>query len=425
MTAKQKIEVKKGEKETRERAIKKRINEILGLDESATTAEIRTERDSLMTESRAVSDAIDELETQRKAAILAAPETETRGTVMDSETRERVELRSKSSVVNYLRAAVEMRSVKDAEADYNASLGMGSDQFPLEMLAPPEVRQTTDTDTMANQGSWLDRLFEATAAGHIGVTFNSVGPGVASFPVTTAGATAEQQAKSEAASAAAWTVSVSELKPKRNAVHAIFSIEDAARIGPGLEDALQRDLRMALVEGIDRAIFKGDSTPTGTDADIVGFQSAGISENTLTQANKIKGDKILELLAAYINGKHAVSPEDLRIVASVGTNVLWLTKLQAAAVDNMTIAQFLSASGISWTTRGAIDTATSNGDFGAYIGLGVGIEGAAVAAVWENASLVRDPYSGASKGEVGLVLNTLWDFAIPRTSNFKRLKYVT
>ena len=410
MTTRQKIELRLSE-------VRSRLNEISGFEGEARTAEIGTEQDTLTTE-------FGELETRFQAATIADPTTETRGVAIDSETRERIELRSKSSVVNYVRAAVEMRSVKEAEQDFNESLGMGADQFPLEMLAP-EARQTTDSDTMANQGSWLDRLFEATAAEHIGVTFNSVGPGVASFPVTSAGATAEQQAKSEAASAAAWTISVSELRPKRNAVHAIFSIEDAARIGPGLEDAVQRDLRLALVEGIDRAIFKGDSGPSGTVSDIVGFQTAGVTENTLTQSNKIKGDKILELLAAYIDGKHAVSPEDLRIVASVGTNVLWLTKLQAAAVDNMTIAQFLSASGISWTTRGGIDTATSNGDFGAYIGLGVGIEGAGVAAVWENASLIRDPYSGASKGEVGIVLNTLWDFAVPRTGSFKRLKYVT
>ncbi len=122
---------------------------------------------------------------------------------------------------------------------------------------------------------------------------------------------------------------------------------------------------------------------------------AGITENTLTQSNKPKGDKILELLAGYIDGKHAVSPADLRIVASVGTNVLWMTKLQAATVDNMTVAQFLRASGISWTTRGGIDTNTSNGDFGAYIGLAQGIAGAAVKPLYGNllGSLVRDPFS--------------------------------
>ena len=59
--------------------------------------------------------------------------------------------------------------------------------------------------------------------------------------------------------------------------------------------------------------------PSGTGADIVGLQSAGIGESTLTQANKIKGDKILELFAAFIDGQHANAPGDVRIVTSVGS----------------------------------------------------------------------------------------------------------
>ena len=317
-----------------------------------------------------------------------------------------------------------MRSVDGAEREYNSALKMGSHQFPLEMLAPEE-RQTTAVDVSTNPQTWLDRLFDQTAAQRLGVSFRSVGPGVASFPVTTAGASATQLDKSGAAAAAAWTIGVTEMKPKRNAVSAIFSVEDVARLGPSLEDALQRDLRMALIEGIDKSIFLGDATPTAAAADITGFQTAAISEFTITQTNKVKGAQILAALAAYIDGKHAISPADIRIVASVGSNTLWLTTLQAAAVDNMTVAQFLRASGIDWTTRGGIDTATANGDFGAYIGLASGVEGAAIAAVWESASMLRDPWSGSTKGEVGIVLNTLWDFAIPRPANFKRLKYVS
>ena len=83
------------------------------------------------------------------------------------------------------------------------------------------------------------------------------------------------------------------------------------------------------------------------------------------------------------------------------------------------------ASGMSWTTRGGIETATSNGDFGGYVGLGRGIEGAGIAAVWEQAQLIRDPYTGATKGEVQLTLNYLWQLAFPRSANFKRLKYIT
>ena len=108
---------------------------------------------------------------------------------VDSEARERLELRSKSSVVNYVKAACEMRSVSGPEAEFNSALSMGADQFPLELLAP-EKRQTTDTDTSTNQGTWLDRLFDQAAAQYLGITFTSVGPGVSSHPVTTAGASA-------------------------------------------------------------------------------------------------------------------------------------------------------------------------------------------------------------------------------------------
>ena len=89
------------------------------------------------------------------------------------------------------------------------------------------------------------------------------------------------------------------------------------------------------------------------------------------------------------------------------------------------MAQFMMASGVTWSVRGGIDTNTANGDFGAYVGLSSGIDGAGIAAVWEQASLVRDPYTGAKSGEVQLTLNYLWQLAFPRTANFKRLKYVT
>ena len=392
-----------------------KINGLLGL------AEMTTEQRQELTTATERGTA---LEVEKQAALFAEPEVTVIQDV-DSEARERLELRSKSKVVSYVKSAVEMRSVSGPEAEYNSALGMGADQFPLELLAPPEKRQTTGTDVSVNQQTWLDRLFDQAAAQYLGVTFTSVPAGVSSHPVTTAGASASQQAKSEAASAAAWTIGVVTMEPKRNAVHAIFSIEDAARIGPGLEDALQRDLRSALVEGLDRAIFKGDSGPAGTGADIIGLQTAGISESTLSQSNKSKGDKILELFAGYIDGKHAQGPGDVRIVNSVGSNVLWMTTPQAATVENQTIAQYLRASGVSWTTRGSIDTNTANGDFAGYVGLARGSAGAAVAAVWESSSLIRDPFSGSTKGEVGLVLNTLWDFKIPRTSNFKRVKYVT
>ena len=131
-----------------------------------------------------------------------------------------------------------MRAASGAELEFNQTLGIAANNFPLELLAPPmERRATTDTNSETNQQSWLDRLFATSAAARVGVSFRSVGAGVASFPVTMAGARGVQRARSEAVSAATWTISASELKPSRNAVHLVFSREDAARL-PGLEQAL-------------------------------------------------------------------------------------------------------------------------------------------------------------------------------------------
>ena len=103
--------------------------------------------------------------------------------------------------------------------------------------------------------------------------------------MTTAGAAGVQRVRTEAVTAAAWIVSASELKATRNAVHLVFSHEDAARL-PRLEDALTLDLRMGLMDAVDLAVFEGDTGATGTDVDITGLQTAAnVVEKTQTQAN--------------------------------------------------------------------------------------------------------------------------------------------
>ena len=348
----------------------------------------------------------------------------------DAETRERTELRNKVKFSSYVAAAIEQRSADGAEAEFNAALGIAGNRFPLELLAPPEqraarveTRATTDVDTMTTPRRWLDRLFAGTAAQRLGISMESVPTGSASFPVTTAGASAAQRARStDAASDAAWTIGVTEMRPKRNAVRLLFSIEDAARI-PGLESALTRDLGMALTEGIDRAIFLGDATATGTDADIGGLSTAAITEVSVTQANKILGPGTLGAFTGLVDGVHANMLSDLNVVAAVGAWRLWEDTVINSAAENQTLAAFLRMAGLSWTARGEIETATDDGDIAAFVGRGMGIDGAGVAAVWEAGELIRDPYSGAAKGEVALTLCYLWDFALPRASNFARIAF--
>ena len=403
--------------------IRSKLNELSGVEDL--TDEQRAEIDTLTAEYQAK-------EAQHRAAIVAEAD-ETRAAADgfnetgDGEAAEVRALRGRVRVSEYVAAAVEQRMAEGAEAEFNAALKMRGNAFPLSLLAP-EVRATTDTDSQANQsGRWLDRLFAGTAAERIGITMESVAPGVASFPVTTAGASAAQRGRSEAAADAdaAWTVGVTELKPTRNAVRAVFNEEDAHRL-PSLEASLRRDLGMALAEGVDRAIFVGDGGANEDTADITGLTTAaGVVEQTITQANKVMGPETLTAYSALVDGKAAMGFGDLRVCATVGAWRLWESTVINSAADNMTLAAFLRGAGLSWSARGEIETATTNGKFGAFVGLERGIEGAGVAAIWEAGMLIRDPYSGAAKGEVALTLSYFWNLGFPRATNFARIKFVT
>ena len=179
---------------------------------------------------------------------------------------------------------------------------------------------------------------------------------------------------------------------------------------------------MAMTEKIDRTIFLGDTLGTGTEADIAGMVASGITELELTQAEKVKYDDILGLLAPLQDGKYAASMADIRMVASVGTNTLWLSTI-ANTNRNETVAQVLRSNGVTWQTRGDIATGTLANAYGAFIGLQRGITNAGVAPVWSGARLIRDEFSGAKSGEVQLTLSYLWGLAFPRVANFRRVKY--
>ena len=373
-------------------------------------------------EMRQLTDEYPRLEARWRAAATVEEE---RSAQVDGETRELQQLRGRVRATDYLSAAMEERSVDGAAVEYNAALGMPGNRFPMALLAPEEERAVSNTDIATLPNAWLDRLLATSAATRLGVSMRSVVPGAASFPVTTAGATGAQRGRSEDASSAAWTVGVSEMKPKRNAVHLEFSMEDAARM-PGLEEALKRDMQAGLMEAVDKTIFSGDSTATGTASDIVGINSySGLTEKTISQANKLKPAETLQAFVELCDGIHAESLSDLNVVSTVGANQLWLMTIANSATENQTVAQFLMASGMTWGVRGNVETATTNNKFGAFVGRGRGIEGAGVMAMWSSGELVRDPYSKAKSGEILLSLNYLYDFTLPRAANFARVKFVS
>ena len=413
MTDLQKLELRASE-------LRKRLADIGGMADI--TDEIRSELELMKAEYLDN----DLRQTALKIAEDRPPEpVETR---QDGEGKELRELRQNVNFERYIAAAMAGGGVHNgAELEYNQAKGIAANYFPMEMLAPKplETRAARDGDAMASQASWLDRVMAGTAAERLGVSFRTVAPGVATFPATTAGGSPVQRGRTEAVSESAYTVAVTEIKPSRAAVSGKYSIEDDLRL-PGMADAIERDMRAAMAEDVDRTIFVGDSGANEANADIDGFNTyTSVGEAQITQLNKVKADETLKVFLAQLDGIYAASLADLRIVASKGANTLWFSTIHAAAVDNQTVAQFLMASGLAWTMRGSIEDNTANGDFGAFMGLARGIEGAAIAAVWDAGQLVRDPFTNAKTGEVELTLNYLWNFKVVRANNFKRLKLVT
>ena len=419
MTNAQKIQLRLSE-------VRQRLNAISGLEGEAFTDEIGVEAATLQTEYQT-------LEVRHRAAVVGeveeAGKREARFVANDGEGRELRSLSRKVSLGEYLFAAAENRSVGGAEREFNSALALKRPNgFPLRLLAPPaerETRATTDTDGMASQGRWLDRLFAMAAARHMGVTFESVAPGQSTYPVVTAGASGEQQDRSETTTAASWTVGSTSLKPKRNSVRAVFSMEDDYRL-PGLESALRRDLGMAVMDAVDKAVFLGDTGPSSASYDIVGLTAAAsVVQTDLTQANKLKFPETMDAFNSFVDGIHASSNEELKIVAAVGAHRLWCRTIFLSAADGTNMKTALGRNGVSWMVRGDIETNTDNNDWGAFIGRGRGLQGAGVAAIWDEGLLIRDPYTEASKAEVALNLSYFWDLGWVRPSNFGRLRFVT
>lgn len=404
---------------------RQKINDLLSLEKR--TEEQTNELDALTKEVQAH-------ETEFRAALVsedaAVDAVKDDFDDVDGETLELRSIRSKAKLGEYVKAAVEKRSIQSgAENELNQALQIPANQFPLILLAgEPEKRVATDADTAVRPRPWLTRLFADSLASYLGINFSSVPAGVATYPILGANAFGgAQRAKGEAAAESAWTVSTSELKPTGNAIHIRYNREDILRL-PGLEQELISTMRMALRESLDRAVFYGDDDATGTDADITGLDAAtGVVEKTLTQANKVKADKTLEAFTTLVDGIYAGGLDDLRIVISEGTFQLWNGTVLSVASETAsvfkTLAEFLTDNKVMGRVR-QLEAATTDGKLGAFISRRRGLTGASAAPVWAGAELITDKYTAAKTRETLLTLTTFWNFSLPRPANFARLKYV-
>lgn len=374
-------------------------------------------------------------------------------------------LRRRIECRQYLAAAVEGRGVDGAEREYNQELKLPDHVMPWEALEPREreVRAehrtddpTTITDDVAGQPQMetLRRVFQTGNVGFLGVRTPMVAYGEPNFPIM-ADVTASNAAQPGAAGAGAFaaggeveadalTFTRETVEPHRLSARYKMRMEDQARF-PQLEDMLRSDLRMVMTELRDRQVLAGGfgytgRSATGTDVtvnkganDIEGIIAGMIvARPTGAQAAsgivpadtaaKLDCDKLIEFLIGIVDGRYANTMADGRWLFGVGTYKL-LATLQCPDTDSdYTALDYMARRGVMHRTSAFLPAENNLGaatsDNAERI-LGTSRGGDAVAPVWQGVTMIRDPYTGASKAELAITAHALHGFKLLRTKAWR------
>ncbi len=298
--------------------------------------------DSLTDEQRSELDGIEkgtpDRERQTRAAMAALEseerEAETRkANEPDAKQRERVELRSKASLTNFLTAALSGRMVDGAEAELRSAAGI-TDGIPLELWDVPSTEQR-QTDAVTNApgtvGVNLDQIrpavFSHSIAPRLGIQMPRVESGsYASATITTSlSATAIAKATKKDATVAAFTVTT--VTPKRISARLAIAIEDIAAVGQAnFEAILRENLSLVLSDALDNQAING----SGTAPNLAGVFSR-LTDPAAAPAAVSDFDAFAAAHAGGIDGLWASGLKDVSIICGPATMALAARTFQSAA----------------------------------------------------------------------------------------------
>ena len=395
MTVLQQLQVKQSE-------IREAINALLGLD-------ARTEEQAA--ELLTFTAAAQELEPSIRAALIAAPDPQEVTTATgDSETRERIELRSKTGIADFLRAAAGGTSVSGAAAEYAESLGVPTTgHLPMELfgrtattkphLHLPTVETRAITPAPAVDGPLqplVPFVFERSAAASLGIMMPTVPSGQVQIPRIETAPPADTLAKDAAAPATAAAVTLVNQSPKRIAGSFEVRVEDLA-VMPSMESALSESMQGSLSNELDEQTFNG---------------GAGELDGLFTQATAVTAATAIETystgikrFAELVDGRHAYTLKDLRVVVGSKTFALYAGLFANSNKGDLSLFDYLTQMLGSIRVSDRVPGVSSSAQKGVCI-LSASAEAPKIH-VWDAMQIVRDPYSGAGAGKVTLTATAL------------------
>ena len=386
--------------------------------------------DELTEEQRSELDTIErgtpDLERSLRAAVIAVEDeekqTETRAIESpDAEQRERIELRSKAMLTNFLLAAARGRMVDGAEAELQAAAGINGHGVPLEIwdvAQPVERRGERETRAITpapgTVGVNLDPIrpavFANSIAPRLGIEMPRVDSGTYASATITTSTTGAARDKSADAPATAGAMTVTTATPKRVSARLELTLEDIAAIGQAnFEAILRENLSLALSDQLDEQAINGN----GTAPNLAGiFQRLTDPTDPTVVADF---DAFVAAFAGGVDGLWANTVKEVAIVAGVDTYRLSARTFRDATGQDLgdkAFSDYAMAMYGGWWTNSRMPDPASNIQQailfrkGRSMLGGAGAMRTAVCPHW-NIIDIDDIYSGSGKGERYFTMHVL------------------
>ena len=356
------------------------------------------------TELSTVETKLSACEPELRAALKAASDEDDAATTTtdtsDPETRERLELRAKTGIGDFLKAACSGGAVTGAAAEFAAACHVPtSGHLPMALFpattAPTEQRAITPGPNVkgALQPS-VPYVFERSAAASLGIMMPGVASGAVQIPKITTAPPADTLAKDGAAPSTAAAVTLENQSPVRIAGAFEVRVEDLA-VWPAMEEALWQSMQGAMSNELDEETFNG---------------AAGSLNGLFTQATDVGAAGTVEdfasgigRFAAMVDGRHAYDLSDVRAV--IGSKTFARYSGQFSGNGAVSLFDYLMMHLGSIRVSDRVPAVSSQAQKGIVV-LTASSELPRIH-VWDAMQIVRDPYSGAGAGKVTITTTAL------------------
>ena len=407
MTPSQRLAIEQSEK-------RERVNALLSKDEL--TAEERAELDPLRTR-------LQEIEPEYRAAMAAEGEdlesAKRENGGITPEFRERLSLRAKASISNFLTAAARGRLPDGAEAELAAAAGVKG--IPIELWDIPEERAADGSEHRAVTGAPgtvgvnLDPIRPAVFANSIAARLMVEMPRVQSGTFASAtidtSQSAEAKTKGDAIAATAGTFSVTTATPKRISARLELTLEDIAAVGQqNFESILRQNLALALSDSLDTQMING----SGVAPNLAGFFNR-LTDPAAPGAAVATFDDFVGAFADGVDGLWGNTVSEVAIVAGVDTykiSAKTFRDIAAADLGAESFADYAMRLYGGWWTNKRMPAAAANIQQAILCRKGRSAMGAsmgmrtAVCPHWGEVT-IDDIYSGAASAQRSFTMHVL------------------